>query len=136
MKKILVACIFFFVSSTGEAQLIKDFKVKNSNNAVERTMMLDILRASLYKDYKQEMIFVVNHFKVGNGYAWLKAEAQRKDGKEIKGLGDGDDCCHVEALFKKTGDKWYLAESAAFSTDVWYEGLEEKYPKAPQAIFH
>lgn len=116
------------------AQNIMDIKVKNPSNEKDRTMMLDILRVSMYQQYKQEFIFEVKHFKMSNGYAWFMGNAVRKDGKQIK-LGEYTDGTHVEALFTKKGDKWYLAESGAFSTDTWWVGLSAQYPNAPKGIF-
>ncbi len=98
-------------------------------------MMLDIYRAKLYSEYKQEFVFVVNHFKMGNNYAWLMAELQRKDGRKFYINEDAQSCCHVEALFKKSGSKWLLVESGEFSTDVWWEGIRRRYPAAPIGIF-
>jgi hypothetical protein len=97
-------------------------------------MMLDILRANMYQQYKQELIFEVKHFKMGNGYAWFMGNAVRKDGRQVN-TGEYSDGTHVEALFTKKGDKWYLVESGAFSTDTWWVGISWKYPRAPKAIF-
>ena len=86
-----------------------DFKIKTASNSADRTMMLDILRGKLYETYHQEFVFVVNHFKTGNGYAWFMGQVARKDGKELRiqydknGEWNGLDCCHVETLFKKSG---------------------------------
>jgi hypothetical protein len=135
IKRTLFIPLLFLLFSISKAQRILDYKVKNNSNVTERTMMLDIYRAKLYESYRQEFVFVVNHFKVGNNYAWLQGEATRKDGKSIR-LSDAEDCCHVEALFKKIGSKWYIAESGAFSTDVWWEGIQDRNPKAPSAIFY
>jgi hypothetical protein len=99
--------------------------------------MLDIYRAKLYNDYKQEFVFVVNHFKVGGNYAWLMADVQRKDGFRVRMPDDGVgwDCCHVEALFKNSRGKWLLVESGEFSTDVWWTNICRRYPQAPPLIF-
>ena len=99
-------------------------------------MMLDILRANLYQEFEQELVFVVNHLKVGNNYAWFEGEAQRKDRQEIILPNYDYDCCHVEALFKKINGKWYLVKSGAFSTDVWWDGIWEDHEDAPRAIFN
>lgn len=117
IKRTLFIALLLMLFSNLKAQRILDYKVKNNSNLADRTMMLDIFRAKLYEEYRQEFVFVVNHFKVGNNYAWFKGEATRKDGKEVE-LTEFGDCCHVEALFKKIGSKWYIAESGAFSTDV------------------
>jgi hypothetical protein len=71
---------------------------------------------------------------VGGGYAWFRGNAVRKDGKQVR-VREYDDCCHVEALFTKKGEKWYIEASSAFSSDVWFVGLTSKYPRAPKAIF-
>ena len=133
IKRTLFISLLLMMFSISKAQRILDYKVKNNLNVKERTMMLDIYRATLYQEYRQEFVFVVNHFKVGNNYAWFTGEATSKDGKRY---GFGENCCHVEALFKKIGSKWYIAESGAFSTDFWYEGIQERYPNAPAAIFY
>ena len=138
MKKIRIIlsliAFMFFMNAAVNAQMIYDIKVKNPTNEKDRTMMLDILRANLYQNYKQELIFEVRHFKVGGGYAWFRGNAVRKDGKQVR-VREYDDCCHVEALFTKRGDKLYIEDSSAFSTDVWYVGLTSKYPRAPRGIF-
>ena len=133
MKKALFILCFGMFSFTSFGQSILDYKVKNASNTKDRTMMLDILRASLYQEYKQEFIFVVDVFNVSNNYAWFKGSVQRKDGRPVKVEEDAD-CCHVEALFKKNAGKWYIVESVAFSTDVWYDGIWTRV-NAPKNIF-
>ncbi len=120
------------VSTLAQAQ-VKDFKVKNSTNTAERTVMIDLLRNKMKAEFKLEFKYVVNHFKVSGNFAWFKGDAQRKDGKALA-LDDMQDCCHVECLFKKVNNKWTILEYGAFSTDVWYEGIGERLA-APAAIF-
>jgi hypothetical protein len=135
LKKIYFAFLFLMLSQVITAQTL-DFKNKNASNSQERTMMLDIFRANLYQEYQQEFVFVVKHFKVGGNFAWLEAEAQRKDGKPIKFDGDEPhDCCFATALFKKSNGKWYLVESGAFGTDVWWAGVRSRHRAAPRDIF-
>ena len=118
------------------AQAILNFKVKSAANEKERTMMLDILRATMYQGFKQEFIYKVNHFKMGGGYAYFTGEALRKDGKEITWSEDeAHDCCFVGALFRKKQDKWYIEESCIFPTDMCNTGISQRYPKAPVGIF-
>lgn len=115
---------------------VLNYKTKTSSNEKERTYLLDLLRTKLSNEFKQEFIFVVEHFKVSGDYAWFRGTAQRKDGKEISFSEEmAYDCCHVEALFKKTNGKWQISESAAFSTDVWWDGIQSRYPKASREIF-
>ncbi len=136
MKKIsFVLLLFIFGSLSNElqAQSVISYKTKTAANESERTKILDIVRASLYQGYRQEFIFVVNRLNLSGGYAWFEGEAQRKDGRPVR-LEDYEDCCHVEALLKKSNGKWYLVEIGAFSTDVWYEDLMRN-SGAPKAIF-
>ncbi len=138
MKKLLFILFLGLSVQTVHAQTVQDFKVKNATNEKDRTMMLDILRADLYKMVKQELIFAVNHFKVAGNYAWFEGNALRKDGKEIQFAEDDDmphDCCLTTALFKKYNGKWYVVESGAFGTDIWYLGIAGRFPEAPKVIF-
>ncbi len=133
MKKLL---LFYFLSLSlcSFAQNIESLKNKTPKNAAERTLILDIIRASLYQDYKQEFIFVVNTLNVSSQFAWFQGTAVRKDGKEIR-TNDYDDCCHVEGLLKRNYDKWYIVELEAFSTDIWYDGIWDRYD-VPMALFY
>jgi hypothetical protein len=132
--KASLLCLFLMAGSLLNAQTVKDFKVKNSTNTAERTIMLDLLRNKMKAEYKMEFKYLVNHFKVSGNFAWFKGDAQRKDDKTIVLPDDSYDCCHVECLFKKVNNKWTISEYAAFSTDLWYEGLQES-SGAPAAIF-
>ena len=40
----------------------------------------------------------------------------------------------LEALLKKSGGKWYIMELSAFSTDVWWEDLWNRY-RLPRQLF-
>jgi hypothetical protein len=134
-KHLIIFLLLFALQAHSQSATVLDYKVKTAANAKERTEMLDALRAYLYQDLKMTLEFYVNHLKVSNNYAWFEGSADRKDGKEIKLEDYAYDCCHVEALFKKQGGKWTVAEGAAFSTDVWYEAIAKRYPAAPKAIF-
>ncbi len=136
MKKILTSLIFIIGIQITHSQVVLDFKTKNENNIKDRTMMLDILRANLYERYQQEFIFVVNHFKVCGNFAWFEGNAQRKDGKTIRfNPNEEHTCCQVTSLFKKSNGKWYIVESGAFGTDIWWYGISSRHPTAPRAIF-
>jgi hypothetical protein len=117
------------------SQTLRDFKKKTEENTKERTAMLDLLRTDIKNDLEQDVVFVVNHFKVYGTYAWMEGTVQRKDGKEIKFPDEAYDCCHVEALFKKVNGAWVLKANGAFSTDVWYACILSSYPEASRQIF-
>ncbi len=137
MKKLLIVVIFLASAQIVSAQQIKDYKVSTETNAKERTIMLDLFRAKLQKEFKQEFVFSITVFNVSNKYAWIKGSAARKDGKKIvfkKDEADFMDCCHVEALMIKKSNGWNVAEQGAFSTDVWYDGIWKRH-NAPIAIW-
>ena len=117
------------------SQTLRDFKKKTEENTKERTAMLDLLRTDIKNDLEQDVIFVVNHFKVYGTYAWMEGTVQRKDGKELKFPDEAYDCCHVEALFKKVNGAWVLKANGAFSTDVWYACIVSTYPEASRQIY-
>lgn len=137
MSRFLMLLLVLFMANAGFGQYtVFDLKVKTAANSADRTKMLDILRAKMYEEYKQEFVFVVDHFKMSNNYAWFMGDVQRKDGRKIVFPDDGVyDCCHAQALFRKKSGKWYLVESGSFATDVWFEGIEDRYPSAPAEIF-
>lgn len=135
-KSIYILLVFLFSFGLYSQTNVLDYKTKNKSNEVERTYLLDLLRAKLTKEFKQEFVFVVEHFKLSGDFAWFRGTAKRKDGKEIELAEDLPyDCCHVEALYKRVNGKWQIAESAAFSTDVWWDGIQLRYPKAAKEIF-
>ncbi|XDD45812.1 hypothetical protein AB3N60_13985 [Leptospira sp. WS39.C2] len=135
-KFLIIFVSFFIALNIYSQQIVLDYKTKSKVNEVERTYLLDLLRARMVSEFKQEFIFVVEHFKVAGDFAWFRGTAKRKDGKEINLPEDLPyDCCHVEAMYKKVNGKWQIAESAAFSTDVWWDGIQQRYPKASKEIF-
>ncbi len=135
MKKLLLLLLLIALSHVGIAQSMRDFKTKSSTNSVERTQMLDLLREGVYEQVHQEVIFVVNHFKVMNNYAYFEGTAQRKDGRSLEqSIDEDNDCCNCGALFKKTNGKWHVLESGYFPTDLWCAGLTDRYPSVPRAI--
>jgi hypothetical protein len=134
MKKSILLILFIALTTIGAAQSLRDFKTKTTANSAERTQMLDLMRERVYDHVQQDVVFVVNHFKVMNDYAYFEGTAQRKDGKMLRMPEDYGDCCYCGALFKKTNGKWHILVGATFPTDVWYDGLTEIYPNAPRAI--
>lgn len=137
MKKLLalfITCLLVVLTNLPlNAQHIKDYKTKTAANNKERTQMLDLLRAEMYRGYKQEVQFVVAKLNVLGDYAWFEGQVQRKDGKEFEIEGEAD-CCHVEALLSKKSGKWYIEGMAAFSMDMWWDKIwEEK--KLPRQLF-
>lgn len=136
MKNIFLTLILLgSINTIGFSQTLRDFKKKTEANAKERTQMLDLLRNSIKNYIEQDVVFVVDHFKVFGSYGWMEGEVQRKDGRELLLDGDAFACCQVEALFKKVNGSWILKENGAFSTDVWYICIVSDYPQASTQIF-
>lgn len=109
MKRFLysIGIILFLTLGVFGDSTVLDYKSKSKTNEKERTYLLDLLRANLSNEFKQEFVFVVEHFKISGDYAWFRGTAKRKDGKEITFSEEIPyDCCHVEALFKK---QWEVA---------------------------
>jgi len=128
--------LFSFIFELFGETAILDFKTKNKTNLKERTEMLDLVRMNLKKKFDIDTVFVVNLFNVSGEYAWFKGDATRTDGKSILLPEDqGLDCCHVESFFIKKNGKWKILASQSFSTDVWWEELPKKYPKANTLLF-
>jgi hypothetical protein len=134
MKLYLFFVCSLLVTVTTNAQMVVDYKVRSALNATDRTVMLDLLKNKMKNEYKSDFVFVVRHFKVANNVAWFMGDAAWKDPKRMI-LSADRDCCHIEALFKKIRGKWQIIESEAFSTDVWYEGIWDRYT-VPKAIFN
>lgn len=135
MKSMIGIVCFLIMSFLPALSQVQDFKTKNSSNQTERTQMLDLLRGEVKKLIRQEVVFVVDHFKVSSEYAWFEGSVQRKDGAEIKLPSEDYDCCKATCLFVKRGAKWSIAEYGAFGTDVWWAGIGQRFPRAPRAIF-
>ncbi len=136
MKLIVTLILTTLISlQYGYGQNLRDFQKKNEANTKERTAMLDLLRDDIKNDLEQDVVFVVNHFKVYGNYAWMEGSVQRKDGKAIRFPNPAYDCCHVEALFKKVNGSWVMKTHGAFSTHVWYTCILSSYPEASRLIF-
>jgi hypothetical protein len=135
MKVLYILILLLGSQQILHAQKVLDYKTKTSANQGERTVMLELLRKAMYKEFKQEFVFAVEKLNVCNGYAWLKSNASRRDGKEIKLDAEIPyDCCHVEALFVKKNGKWQIYEYGSFSTDVWWVSLWDD-KKIPIKVF-
>ena len=132
--KLIFTTLFICCSISLFGQSVRDFKTKTSSNEVERTQMLNLARTEIRNDINQEVVFVVNFFKVCGSYAWFEGTVQRKDGQKLVVSEDYYDCCHAEGLFVKSNGKWKILEFHAFSTDVWYYGLLDRYPNVPKSI--
>lgn len=97
--------------------------------------MLDLIRVRIKKSVNQDCIFVVDHFKVSENYAYFEGQAQRRDGKPLDLHSDVLSCCLVTCLFKKVNNVWVVEDCGYFGSDCWFCGIGLNYPEAPKEIF-
>ena len=69
MTIIKILLLFFIMNESLTAQSLRNFKTKNESNTIERTYMLDLLRAEVRDELSQKVVIVVNHFIVSGVYA-------------------------------------------------------------------
>jgi hypothetical protein len=99
--------------------------------SAERKAILDALRAW---GGDMDVIYVVRHLKVKNGYAWAHVLPQSKDGSS-----------HYEdlsALLKEDQGRWAVAEvpcaeednPACIGDPGYFDGLKQRFPEMPEDI--
>jgi len=103
MKRIVCIVFSMVIACMSMQAQVQDFKTKNSSNQAQRTQMLDLLRGEIKKSVRQEVVFVVDHFKVSGEYAWFEGTVQRKDGGQITFPDEDYECCKATCLFVKRG---------------------------------
>lgn len=92
----------------------------------ERKAVLDALRPKVETKLGPGIEFVVQIIRVENGWAFVMADPQGKGGKAIDGhrIFDDDfenmDGLRVDAVLRKRGSRWVVADYAIGATDVWY----------------
>jgi hypothetical protein len=102
--------------------------------SAERRAILDALRMWVKQQHHLEVIFVVKHLKVKNGYAWVHVLPQSKDGSSRY-----ED---ISALLKKDQGRWEVAEIPCAEVDNpdcigdpgYFDGLKQRFPEMPEDI--
>lgn len=102
--------------------------------STERKAILDALRECVKQNHNIDVIFVVRHLKVKNGYAWVHTMPQSKDGANMY-----ED---ISALLKKDQDHWEMAEIPCAEEDnpdcigdsKYFDGLKRRFSKMPKDI--
>jgi hypothetical protein len=102
--------------------------------SAERKAILDALRAWVTKQHHMDVVFVVRHLKVKNGYAWVHTLPQSRDGSSRY-----ED---ISALMKKVRDVWSVAEIPCAEEEnpdcigdpEYFDGLKKRFPDVPGEI--
>lgn len=102
--------------------------------SAERKAMLDLLREWIKKHHYVDVIFVVRHLKVKDGYAWVTAMPRSKDGANMY-----ED---ISALLKKDKGLWEIAEIPCGEEDNpdcigdpnYFNGLKQRFPEMAEDI--
>lgn len=104
----------------------------------ERKEILDVIRAHLKKSFKVDAVFVVGHFQIKDGWAWIETNPRSPDGKNVYEP--------VDVLLRLAKGKWKIVDFAPGectgdeedSPDCdpkhLFKTFKSKY-KAPQEIF-
>ncbi len=104
----------------------------------ERKEILNTLRNHLKRNFRTDVVFVVGHFKVKNGWAWVETNPRSTDDKNVYEP--------IAALLRKTKGVWKIIDYAPGectgdeedSPNCYpkrhFESLRTKY-KAPSEIF-
>jgi hypothetical protein len=137
MKKIITMLALLFCIQASYGQLITSLKIKTTANTNTRNALLDEIKRGAKKYTKEELLLTVSVLNTYKNYAWAMVIAERKDGLPLT-IADNNngpyDCCHIEVLFKKQGNKWAVVESGYFATDIWWGNIWER-TKLPKDLF-
>jgi hypothetical protein len=93
---------------------------------LERKAVLNALRPAVERKLGPNVEFVVQVFRVENGWAFVMADPQHKGGKPIDGhriFGDdfeNMDGLRVDAVLQLKNGRWRVVDLGIGATDVWY----------------
>ncbi len=111
--------------------------------STERRQIMDAIRPHIERDTGAPVEFVVRSLRLSGDHGFAALEAQRPGGRRIDivrtPLGQAHmrggldypmiDCCHAEALLRRTGGRWRVIEAKFGSTDVWYADWCPRLPR-------
>jgi hypothetical protein len=125
-------CLAAFFVTTLLTTALPDGVHTPPSGSAERKAILDALRVPVQRRVGQKVIFVVNHLRVQNGWAFFAGSARNSKGKT---LGDKYLWGETSALLRKSSGRWRVLQWG-FATDTSVmEECRNKYPNAPRAIF-
>lgn len=102
--------------------------------SAERKLILDALRGKVQQLHGLEVVFVVRHLRVKDGWAWVHALPQSPDG--VSRYED------VSALLRKSGAAWGVVElpcaeegnDHCLGSPDYFRLLKERFPNLPLDI--
>jgi len=98
------------------------------SGSAERKSILDAYRAEYTKDaLTKDVIFVVKHLKVHDGWAWLEVNPRSADGSQQFESEQG--------LLHKEGGGWKVLQRKSGTTARYFKNLKAKFPAVPIDIF-
>ncbi|HMG03907.1 MAG TPA: hypothetical protein VK581_00515 [Chthoniobacterales bacterium] len=96
--------------------------------STERKAILDAYRAEwTTPDSIKDVIFVVTHLKVHDGWAWLEVNPRSSDGSQRFESEQG--------LLHKEGAGWKVLQRKSGTTARYFKNLKAKFPAVPADIF-
>jgi len=96
--------------------------------SAERKAILDAYRAEYTKDaLTKDVIFVVKHLKVHDGWAWLEVNPKSADGSQQFEPEQG--------LLRREGSEWKVLQRKSGVTARYFKNLKAKFPAVPIDIF-
>jgi len=126
MHRFIIALAAFTLAAT--AALAVSFTSPGAGTP-QRKAVLDALRPKVEAELGVRPIeFVVEEIRVGGGWAFVRANPQRKGGGVIRNPDENMDGVHTEAILQQQGGRWVVREFGVGSTDVWFLGWCEKTP--------
>jgi len=98
------------------------------SGSAERKAILDAYRAEWTKDaLTKDVIFVVKHLKVHDGWAWLEVNPKSSDGSQQFESEQG--------LLHKEGAGWKVLQRKSGTSARYFKNLKAKFPAVPIDIF-
>jgi hypothetical protein len=100
-----------------------------------RQQLLDALRLEVKRTQGLDVVFVVRHLKVKNGWAWTHTQPQSLDGKNRY-----ED---LSALLRLDGSNWTVAEIPCTEPEnpeclegpEYFKRLQQRYPTVAAEVF-
>jgi len=139
LRRALAACVLALSLLAAAAPAAGEGKAAApAPGSPERTAILDALRRHMKGVSGLDMVFVVRHLAVKDGWAWIETNPQSRDGKNRYEP--------VDALLHREEDGWAVSEVRPCCAECeedpdcsdlqrWYRKLLREIPGLPAEIF-